>query len=307
MIIRKRFIHFLTATVFVFAFCSPARSDDGQSSKHIFDNGLTVLVSEMPSSPVVSVYALVKAGSATEGKFLGAGISHFLEHMLFKGTHGRNVGELASRIQSVGGTINAATSYDYTIYTITVPYESFDVALDILSDMLMNATMNPEEVERERKVIFGEMRLRRDDPDRILSELVFQNVYIRHPYRHPIIGYESLLAEVTPEDLVEYYRTFYTPNNIIFSVAGNIDDQTVLPKIQEAFQGFKRTRAITRNLPEEPTQISGRRYEEEYPTDLTRLSMSFSGVSLLHPDLYALDALAEILGSGRSSRLYVDV
>lgn len=304
---RRALVCILTISLSLFFPPLSSGATDDRSSKNILDNGLTVLITEMPSSPVVSVYALVKTGSATEGKYLGTGISHFLEHMLFKGTHDREVGELAARIQAVGGEVNASTSMDYTMYTITVPYESFDVALDILSDMLMHATMESEEVERERKVIFGEMRLHQDNPDRKIGELTFKNVYIRHPYRHPVIGYEALLAEVTREDLIEYYRDFYTPNNTILSVAGHIDGQEVLSKIKKTFKDFKRSRAITRNLPQEPPQISPRRYEMEYPTDLTRLSMSFNGVSLLDPDLYALDVLSGILGQGRSSRLYLDV
>ena len=304
---RKNFTRLFVVTFFVSLLCSLALAGEHQSLKRVFNNGLTVLVSEMPSSPVVSVYALVKTGAATEGKFLGTGISHFLEHMLFKGTHGHSVGQLAARIQAVGGEINAATSMDYTIYTITVPYDAFDVALEILSDMLMNATMNEEEIERERKVIFGEMRMRRDSPDRKLSEMVFQNVYLRHPYRHPIIGYESLLADVTRQDLIEYYQKYYTPNNTIISVSGNIHADEVLPKIENILKDFKRSRSLVRNLPQEPAQITSRRYEEEYATKLTRLSMSFSGISLLHPDLYALDVLAGILGQGQSSRLYLDV
>lgn len=303
----KKFTWSFLIGMFLLFLSSPSRAAEDRSSKYILDNGLTVLITEMPSSPVVSVYALVKAGSATEEKLLGAGISHFLEHMLFKGTHGRGVGELAARVQAVGGQINAATGMDYTMYTLTVPYESFDVALDILSDMLMNATMAAKEVELERTVIFGEMRMRNDDPDRRISELTFQNVYIRHPYRHPIIGYESLFRGITREDIVEYYKTFYAPNNMILSVAGHIDGQEILPKIKEKFKDFKRGHEIVRMLPEEPPHISPRRYEESYPTDLTRLSMSYSGVSLLNPDLYALDVLATILGQGRSSRLYVDV
>lgn len=303
---RKYLACFLTATFFLLL-SYPSRAFEGRSSKYVLDNGLTVLMTEMPSSPVVSVYALVRAGSATEGKFLGTGISHFLEHMLFKGTHGLGVGEAAARIQAAGGRINASTGMDYTMYTVTVPHESFGVALDVLSDMLMNAAMDAAEVERERKVIFGEMRLNNDDPDRKLGELTFRNVYLRHPYRHPVIGYETLLAGVTREDLLEYYRTFYTPDNMILSVAGHFDPHGIVPKISETFKDFRRGRSITRNLPVEPPQISRRRYEEEYPTDLARLSVSFAGVSLLDPDLYALDVLAGILGGGKSSRLYRDL
>ncbi len=293
------------AGVFLLPSAVPAAGAD--TSKHLLDNGLTVLIREMPASPVVSVYALVKTGSATEGEYLGTGISHFLEHMLFKGTTTRKVGEIADEVQAVGGSINAATSMDYTIYTITVPFESFDTALEVLADMLMHSVMDPVEIEKEREVIFGEMRMYKDDPDRKLNELAYQNIYIKHPYRHPIIGYEDLLAGVTRDDLLRYYRSRYAPNNTILSIAGNIQEQEILPKVEGAFKDFKRQRDIARNLPQEPPQLSQRRYDEEYPTDLTRLSMAFSGVSLLDHDLYAMDVLAMILGQGESSRLYLDI
>ncbi|MCK5259551.1 MAG: insulinase family protein [Candidatus Omnitrophica bacterium] len=298
-------ISLAAALLLFFSFSSHAFEE--RSFKDILDNGLTVLVTEIPSSPVVSLYALVKTGSATEGKFLGAGISHFLEHMLFKGTHGRDVGELAACIQAVGGKINASTGMDYTIYTITVPHGSFDVALDILSDMLANAEMDAQEVERERNVIFSEMRMRNDNPDAKINELTFKNVFIAHPYRHPVIGYRSLFAGITREDLIEYYRERYAPNNTVFSVAGNVDAKEAFLKVKETFKDFKRRHSVIRNLPREPKQISPRRYEEEYPTELTRLSMSFGSTELLHPDLYALDVLAKILGQGKSSRLYLDI
>jgi zinc protease len=193
------------------------------------------------------------------------------------------------------------------MYTVTVPFESFDKALEILSDMLMHANMDPREVEKEREVIYGEMRLHNDNPAQKLSELTFQNAYIRHPYRHPIIGYESILREITKEDLMNYYQDYYTPNNTILSVAGNVKTKEILPKIKRTFKEFKRRSYILRNLPQEPPQISQRRYEEYYPTDLTRLSLTYGSVSLLDPDLFALDVLAKILGQGRSSRLYLEV
>ncbi len=278
-----------------------------KSSKYILDNGLTVLINEMPSSPIVSVYALVKTGSATEGKFLGTGISHFLEHMLFKGTSNRGVGEIAAQIQAIGGSINASTSMDYTIYTLNVPFDAFDVALDVLSDMLMNSVMDATQMDLEREVIFGEMRLNNDNPDRKIYQLTFQNAYTRHPYRYPVIGYKSLLAGVSQQDILDYYQTYYAPNNIIFSVAGNIKTEEVLSKIQKTFKNFERRSAVPRNLAREPQQISSRRHVEEYPTDLARLSMAFSGIPLLHENLYALDVVAKILGDGRSSRLYLDI
>jgi len=286
----------------------PVFALEQNSSKHILDNGLTVLVREMPQNSMVSVYALVNTGSATEGEFLGTGISHFLEHMLFKGTEKRDTRQIPAEIQAVGGSINASTSHDFTIYTLTVPFESFDTALEVLSDMLMNSKMDPQEIEKERQVIFKEMKLHNDNPDRRLSRLAFESVYIKHPYRHPVIGYKSLLAEISDEDLVEYYRLHYAPNNIILSIAGNVKTDEVVSKVKAAFRNFQRKRYVPRDVLPEPQQISFRRYEEEYPnTDLTRLSLSFSGVSLLDQDLYALDVLAQILGEGGSSRFFLDL
>ncbi len=276
-------------------------------SKETLENGLTVLVSEMPTSPVVCLYALVKTGSATEGEYLGSGVSHFLEHLLFKGTQRRKVGEIAVQIQGVGGEINAATARDYTIYTIQVPPSAFDTALDILADMLMNATISSEALEKEREVVLGEMRMRNDNPDHWLADRVFRNVYMQHPYRHPIIGYQDLFVALTREDVFEYYRRHYAPNNIILSIAGQVRSVEVLPKIKEVFGVFKRQRGMGHHILVEPPQISCRHYEEEYHTALSRLVLAFSGVSLLDRDMYALDVLAMILGYKESSRLYLEV
>jgi zinc protease len=307
MFLKNVFKHVVLTVFTCLVFISPAFSSFYQNSYTTLENGLSVVVTEMPSSSMVSVYALVKTGSATEDKFLGSGISHFFEHMLFKTTTSRAVGEISADIQAVGGTINASTGLDYTIYTITVPKEAFDTALDVLSDMLMNITMDPQEVEKERQVILGEMRLYRDNPDRELSRQIFQHVYIRHPYQHPVIGYEPLFSAITRDDLVQYYKTHYSPNNIVFSVAGGIRSADVLPKIEDKFRNFKRQTPIIRNLLPEPTQLTSRFFEFEYPTDLARFSLAYSGVSLLDEDMYALDVLAVILGQGASSKLYQSI
>ena len=275
-----------------------------RTEKTVLDNGLTVLVTPMPESPVVAVYALVKAGSATEGEFLGAGITHFMEHMLFKGTARRGVGEIAQSVLAVGGTINASTGFDYTIYTINVPRAGVPTAIDVLADMLQNARFDAEELEREREVVYREMNMRNDSPDSYLNDLVAQTAYTRHPYRLPIIGFEDVLARLTRDDFLRYYRERYNPNNIIFTVAGGVTPQEVLPQIEQAFAGDRRGIAVLRNLPVEPRQIAPRRYEESYPTDLTRLSMNYAGVAAVDADMPALDLLAMILGQGESSRLY---
>lgn len=278
-----------------------------KTEKTVLPNGLTVLMTPMPESPVVSVYMLVKTGSATEGKYLGTGVSHFLEHMLFKGTERRGVGRISAEVQALGGVINASTSFDYTIYTITLPADSFAQGLDIISDMMMNSVFDAEEIEKEREVVYSEMRMRNDRPGWYHSQNVFKTVYLTHPYRVPIIGHKELLAKLTRADFVDYYRERYVPNNMILSVAGRIDPKGVLPQIEETYKDFERGMPAVRNLAQEGDQISSRFYEEEYPTELLRLSMVYQSVSLRDPDLYALDVLAMILGQGESSRLYQDL
>ncbi|MBU0468938.1 MAG: insulinase family protein [Candidatus Omnitrophica bacterium] len=275
-----------------------------KTTRTVFDNGLTVLVSEIPTSPFASVYILVKTGSVTEGKYLGSGITHFVEHMLFKGTDKRGVGEIPAQVNSVGGSINAQTGKDHTIYTITLPYEEFDVALDVLSDMIVNPRMDAEEMEKERKVIIAEMRMHRDNPDRELARMAFENIYKFHPYKYEIIGEESLFRKISNEDLKDYYKTHYSPNNMILSIAGNVRTDEVIKKAQKAFEGFERQRYVVRNVDQEPEQIGERRMEKTYPVAISRMSIGFSGVRLLDKDLFPLDVLSIILGYGRSSRLY---
>jgi len=303
---KKISLSLLFATLLSFTF-SPSAFSDVTTQKFVLDNGLTLLVTEMPASSTVSVYGLVKTGSATEGKYTGTGISHFLEHMLFKGTDKRGVGQIASEVQALGGNINAATSFDYTIYTLTVPQTAFDQSLDIISDMLMNSKFDPLQIDKEREVVYAEMQLYRDRPERFLSQLTFETVYKQHPYGIPIIGYEELLRGLKREDFVDYYQTRYIPDNTTISIAGNVLASEILPKVQAAFKNFARKPLVLRNLAPEPTQVNMRTTDREYPTDLTRVSMAYSGVSLRDTDLFALDVLSMILGQGESSRLHKEL
>lgn len=291
---------------FVFLWLSvliaPVAAQD--ASKHVLDNGLTVIIKPMPGNPMVSVYGLIKAGSATEGKYLGSGLSHFLEHMLFKGTQSRGVGEIGRAIQAAGGSINAQTSYDYTMFTITVPRDAMNTAVELLSDALFHSSLDPVELEKERQVIFGEMRMRKDNPETYLSQLVFRSVYLNHPYKHPIIGYPELFEKVTREGLYDFYKTYYTPNNMVISIAGDVDRSKTLDVVRSFFGSYARSAPIPRNLPPDPWVISPRFVEAFYPTDVTRLAIMFQSVGLMDRDLFALDVLAKILGEGESSRLY---
>lgn len=278
-----------------------------ETQKKILSNGLTVLITEMPSSPQVSIYVLVKTGAATEGPYLGAGISHFLEHMMFKGTEKRKTGEIAGEVQRLGGVINASTGYDQTVYTLTLPAEKFDQGLDIMADMMQHPRFDPQEFEKEREVILREVRLHNDNPDSYLGQLIFEHAYRVHPYHVPVIGYENLFRHVKREELMAYYQEKYAPNNMVLAIAGRVKAQDIFPSVEAAFKDFPRQRFIPRNLPAEPLTFSAQRYEEEYPTELTRLSMAYKGVSVTSKDMVPLDILARILGQGESSRLYQEL
>lgn len=301
---------FLKVLILVFIasiITSPSQAAEPVVRRHTLDNGLVVLVQEMPRSPVVSIYILIKTGSANEGPYLGTGISHFVEHMLFKGTKKRAVGAIPNEVKSIGGTINASTSYDYTMYTLDVPKASFAQGFDIVSDMVLNSVFDPAEVGRERDVIFGEMRMINDRPERKLGDLVGRAVYLQHPYRHPIIGYVPLFGQITQKQLVDYYQTHYIPNNMVVSVAGSVKDEDVIALATQTFKDIPQKPYPDRHVPQEQEQINPRRIEQEYPSKITRFSLTYRGVSLFNSDMYALDVLAMILGHGDSSRLYQDV
>ncbi len=307
---RRPFKNLLCPIIGLFVLCFANAAFAGEipgTYKFVLDNGLTVLVKEMPSSPVVALNAMVKIGSAEEGRYLGAGISHFIEHMVFKGTQKRAPGQISQEVKALGGVINASTSFDRTDFLIDVPAGRFKQALDILADMMMNAKFDVDDLKKEREVVVGEMRLYRDNPARRLNDMEFETVYTRHPYRVPVIGYEPLFRKLKRKDLVAFYHAHYVPNNMIISIAGHIKADEALKAVKAAFKDFPRSHEILRVLPQEPPQITPRHKELRFPTDQARLAIVFPSVSVLNPDLYALDVLAVILGQGESSRLYRDV
>jgi zinc protease len=271
------------------------------------ENGLTVILREDHSAPVVSAQAWCKTGSIHEGKWLGSGVSHVLEHMLFKGTTTRGPGRIDQEIQEAGGYLNAYTSFDRTVYYINVPNTGSRVAIDILCDIMQHATIPAEELAKEKLVILREMDMNQDDPARRSSRRLFETAYTVSPYRFTIIGYPDIYNELHPDDIVAYYRERYAPNNIFLVVAGDIQAQEVEQQIREAFDKTKAKTLIPIYLPEEPPQMALREIIEEAPIELSHFHFSWHIPDLRHPDVPILDVLATLLGIGRSSRLYQQV
>src|SRR5580698_2460227 len=181
----------------------------------VLPNGLTLLVKPDRSAALVSVQVWVKSGSIHEGAQLGAGLSHFLEHMLFKGTDRRKGPEISATVQANGGYINAYTTFDRTVYYIDLPSENLEVAVDLLADAVFHSTLPEDEVIRERDVILREIAMTKDDPDSRLWEALFSTAFREHPYRHPIIGHKDVFSAVDRRALHDYYRERYVPNNVV--------------------------------------------------------------------------------------------
>ncbi len=271
------------------------------------ENGLVLIVRQDCSAPVVSVQAWCKAGSIHEGKWLGAGLSHLLEHMLFKGTTGRGPGKIDQEVQDAGGYINAYTSFDRTVYWINVPDTGAKIAIDILCDVMQNASLPEETLAKEKQVILREMDMNQDDPSRRASRRLFELAYTRSPYRNTVIGYPDIFNEVEREDVVAYYREKYSPNNTFFVVVGNINPAEVETQIREAYANSK-VRPLTGDVfPDEPRQTVARETLEEGPVELGHFHIGWHIPEVHHSDIAALDVLATLLGSGRSSRLFQEL
>ena len=307
----KRFFLTSLSVVFLVAgqllISGAVRAEEGAPVREELDNGMTVLLEENHRAPVVTIQAWVGAGTVTEGEYVGSGVSHFLEHMLFKGTERRSVGRIGEEVKEAGGFTNAYTGHDKTVYYITFHSDHFDKALDILADVIMNSTLAPEEVERERDVIVKEIQMNRDAPFRRLYLTAGATAYAVHPYRHPVIGYENLLRALTRDDLFSYYKRLYVPNNILFVAVGDFDPDEALPKIRKVFSGFERKSVAPTPTPPEPLQLGRRDRVDEFDVTVAQSMMGFHGPNLHSADLYPMDVLAIVLGGGQTSRLHKEL
>jgi len=287
------------------AFCiGSARAKEPQIIKQVLDNGLTVVIKEDHALPIVSIEARFRIGSASEGRFLGSGISHFVEHMLFKGTPTRPHSQIEKEVKSYGGTINGYTSFDSTGYRLTVESKYFKEGLGLIIDAVTNPSFVEDEVEKEREVILKEIKLGRDNPGKRAFQLLMSHAYAVHPYKHPIIGYEELFKKITREDLIFHHKEHYTPDNMVLGICGDVKSNAVLRELEELTKNYKRGMGKAGVLPKEPGQIAEREYKERASVHLSRVLIGYHSVPIWHEDLFALDVLASVLGEGESSVLH---
>ena len=270
----------------------------------VLANGLTLLVQRDTSAPVASVQVWVKTGSIHEGGLLGAGLSHYLEHLLFKGTERRAGREISTTVQAHGGNINAYTTFDRTVYYIDLPSDHVGVALDVLADAVLHSTLPADEVIREQGVILREIAMGNDDPDHRLGEALFDTAFRQHPYRYPIIGYKDVFTAVTRDDLVAYYKARYVPNNLVVVVAGDVEPGAVLAQVESHFGGAPRCKLAPVLVLPEPPQLAPRALHRHEDVELTRAGLSWQIPGLTHADAPVLDLLGVLLGQGDSSVLW---
>lgn len=274
------------------------------TERHVFDNGLTLVQRPDFSSEVVSVQVWVKTGSIHEDSLLGSGLSHYLEHMLFKGTGRRDGKSISREVHAMGGSINAYTTFDRTVYYIDAPSSAFQGAVDLLADIVLHSTLPESEVERERGVILREIDMGLDDPDRQLSQALFRTAYQHHPYREPVIGHRELYEQVTRQELLDYYKARYVPNNIVVSVAGAVQPDECRKEIEKQFGSVPRGRLAPVRIEEEPVQLASRREDIVGTYNIFRGGLGFKVPHLSDPDSPCLDVLSLALGGGESSLLW---
>lgn len=263
---------------------------------------MKVLLLESHKSPVVSVQMWVKTGSADEKKG-EEGISHFIEHLVFKGTKKYKVGEIAATVEGSGGELNAYTSFDQTVFYVTISKQFSDVALDVISEMMGYPTFDPTEIDNEREVVIEEIKRGQDSPGRRASQLLFTNVYKKHPYGRPVIGYDRVVNKVSVKKIREYYQSRYVPSNMFLVVAGDFDAKEMRKKVEGLFGSFVPYKLKKVPRPKEPVQKNIRIKIEEAKFENTTGYLTWRIPGVQHEDVAALEVLAAILGQGDSSRL----
>ncbi len=265
-------------------------------------NGMKVLLQESHKSPVVSVQVWVRTGSADEAKG-EEGISHFIEHLVFKGTRKFKVGEIASMIEGAGGELNAYTSFDQTVFYVTISKTFVETGLEALAEMMGFPQFDPTEIDNEREVVVEEIKRGQDSLGRNASQLLFSTAFQKHPYGIPVIGYEKNVRGWSAKKIAGYYQARYSPKNMFLVVAGDFESADMKKRIQKHFGEFKTYKVKKVQRKKEPAQKASRIKVQNSSFEQSISYLSFKTPNIKHKDIAALDVLAMILGQGDSSRL----
>jgi zinc protease len=270
--------------------------------RDVLPNGLVLITHEHRAADVVALQLWVRVGGRDEGPS-DLGLSHYLEHMLFKGTPTRPPGSIDILIEGVGGSSNAFTSYDYTHYDVVVPSKALRTGIELLADIGVNASFPPAEIDAEKAVVFEEMRLVEDDPEKFASRRLGELAYAPHPYGRPLLGTPDKITALTREPLNAYYKKFYVPKNMVLVAVGAVGHADVRAAVDATFGKLPGGDVQRVEPPPPPPITGGRRADVRRPEQQAFLAMGWRAASTSAPDTYAVDLLTYILGDSPSSRL----
>ena len=273
-----------------------------KTTKYQLKNGLQVILTESQKAPVISVQMWVRTGSADEKK-KEEGISHFIEHLVFKGTKEFRVGEIASSVEGAGGELNAYTSFDQTVFYVTISKQFSDLGLKVISEMMGFPTFDPKEIDNEREVVIEEIKRGKDSLGRAASQVLFSNNFKKHPYGIPVIGYEKNIRDLSAKKIVDFFHSRYAPKNMFLVLTGDFQTSEMKKLVEKYFGGFKDYKIKKVSRTKEPAQKNTRVAIETTQFEQSLAYVSFKIPNIKHKDIPALDVLSMVLGQGDSSRL----
>ena len=305
---RTRSLTF-SVIVLLLAGCAAATTSDRgagaglpRPTREVLRNGVVLIVQEHRASDVVALQLWLRAGGRDETAS-ELGLSHYLEHMLFKGTATRPPGSIDRLIEALGGTSNAFTSYDYTHYDVVLPAGNVRAGVDLLADIAVNASFPPSEIDAERQVVFEEMRLLQDDAEKFLTRRLYEVAYGDHPYGRPILGTRPLIEGLKRDQLDRYYRKHYVPANMTIVVVGAVTPRQVKPLLEAAFARLA-TKPTSRASVTMATPLSRPvQAELKRPEKQAYLGLAWKAAPISGEDVFAVDLLTYILGDSPASRL----
>ena len=274
--------------------------------KTVLSNGLRVVSSSLPHTRSVSISIFIGAGSRYEGDDI-AGVSHFLEHILFKGTRRRPTArEISEEIEGIGGVMNAGTDKELTVYWAKVGDHRFVATLDILADSLLNSLLDPQELEKEREVILEELAMTEDSPADIVNILIDELVWPHQPLGRDTGGTPESVKAITRDHVIRYMEQLYVPQNTVVAIAGNVTHQEVIDRVAE-YLGDWQPHPFATWYPAQISNDTPRLRLRSKKTEQAHFCLATPGLSAAHPDRYVLDVLNAVLGEGMSSRLFLEI
>lgn len=268
---------------------------------HKLDNGLTIIGEEIPYLKSISLGVWINAGSRIEDEKI-SGISHFIEHMLFKGTKHRSSKEIASEIDNLGGQINAFTSKECTCYYVKLLDSHIDIGIDILSDMLINPLFDKNDIEKERAVIIEELKMYEDSPEDLAYDLLTENIYVNNPLGMNIIGTTKSLDKINQDELLDYFNKYYVPNNAVISISGNFNFDEMVKKIEEKFGIWKEKKV---SIEVEKAEFNPCFIAKNKDIEQVNIAISLEAIGEENVEqAYALAVINTVFGGSISSRLF---